>query len=1173
MKITYYILLAASLLLCGCQSNESSLFEKLDSDRTGITFSNKIQNSDSLLLMSFEYIYNGGGVAIGDINNDGLQDIYFSGNLVSGGLYLNKGDFKFEDITTSAGIKTSKWLNGVSMVDINQDGYQDIYICAGGIKSASNDRVNLLYINNGNNTFTESAKAYGLADNGYSQHAAFFDYDLDGDLDMYLLSTELDPYNWKEYRPRRVNGEAPNNDKLYRNNGDDTFSDVSGEANILIEGYGLGIGICDINNDYWPDIYVANDFLSNDIIYINQQDGTFVDQADSYLDHTSRNGMGTDIQDINNDGLADIMVLDMLPPDNLRQKTMMGFLDYDKYKMGLRRGYQPQFPRNTLQLNNGNGTFSEIGQLAGIHQTDWSWSTLLQDFDNDGNTDVLITNGFRLDVTHMDFATYSRQITASGVGTEAAKREQMLNKLKELPEIKLHNYIYQNNGDLTFSDKSFEWGLGESSYSNGSAFADLNNDGALDLIINNIDAEAFIYRNNLTNEPARKKSFLKIKLQGNAPNLAGIGAQLRIKYGDQEQYRYFSPYRGYISTVENTLHFGLGETSIIDELEIVWPDKKVQRIKNIDVAENSTMTLSQRNATELVREKDDDRKIVQFVDLGDSLNIDYVHKDLDFSDFKVQPILPHKFSDLGPGIAVGDVNGDSLEDFYVGGSPVSPGSTFIQKTDGTFEKGEILTGDQLKDMGSLLFDADNDGDNDLYIVGGGSEFRPDTKLYQDKLYLNDGSGQFTLADEALPEMFSSGSSVSATDYDKDGDLDLFVGGRILPGSYPMPASSYLLRNDSDQGKCIFTDVTEQMMPGGQRQGLVTSAIWSDYDGDSWPDLIVVGEWMPVTLWKNVSGKSFRNETNQVGLSDTQGWWNSISAGDFDNDGDTDYLVGNQGLNTHFKASKEEPVCIYAKDYDKNGRIDPVMCYYNNGENYLAHSRDDLIEQISAMRVRFKTYDYYGKTPFSKSFRADELKDAYVVKSKTFSSSYLENQGDGKFKLKPLPRMAQVSPVFGIQVDDYNNDGNLDALLVGNSYGTHVAYGPYDAGKGIYLQGNGNGDFEVKSNGTNGFLMEGNAKALTKIRLSQHETAYIGSRNDGPLSAFMNFDKTSKSIQVKKDDVYAVISFKNGSSRREEFYYGSSYLSQASRVIEIEDTVEKVEIFNRQDVGRIIKLNL
>ncbi|MEM9918744.1 MAG: VCBS repeat-containing protein [Bacteroidota bacterium] len=1175
-RIGCFVLSCFALLL-GCQFTKPSadpLFEQMSATYTGVDFSNAISYPDSLIALSFEYLFNGCGVAVGDVNNDGLDDLFFTGNMTAGKLYLNKGAFQFEDITAQSGIDTKgKWSSGASMVDINEDGFLDIYICVGGYNKDEKVRANQLYINQGDNTFVEQAEQYGLADGGYSIHAAFLDYDKDNDLDMYLLTTELDPYSWTEFKPRRLKGEAANTDRLYRNNGNGTFTDVSKEAGIQIEGYGLGVGVWDVNEDGYPDLYVANDFLSNDIIYVNNGDGTFSDRIDDYLDHTSRNGMGTDLQDFNNDGHTDVIVLDMLPKSNRRQKSMFGFFNYDKFQLGIRSGYQPQYARNTLQLNNGPAdtlgklTFSEVGQLAGISQTDWSWSALFADFDNDGWQDLYITNGYRQDITHMDFATYSRQVAATPFGTEEAKRAQMLQKLKELPELKRPNYMYRNSGQLPFEDRSTEWGFTIDSYSNGAAYADLDQDGDLDLVVNNIDQPAFLYRNDLMQRDSQSH-YIRIRPVGPKGNRAGLGAKVRLRTADQWQHRYVSPYRGYLSTVESDLHFGLGVHRSIDELIIEWPDGRKQRLENLPA--NQTLRLMHKEAQAVALNQKPLSKEALFQEVSQATGLQYEHREKDFIDFKVQAILPHKHSQNGPGIAVGDVNGDGLEDCFLGGAEGTNGRFFIQQSDGRFmgKTADMEVGHD--DMGSLLFDADGDGDNDLYVVSGGSSFQPHTPLYQDRLYLNDGRGAFTLAASALPKMWNSGAAVVANDFDRDGDLDLFVGGRIVPGAYPMPARSYLLQNESENGTVVFKDVTSELLPQATEAGLVCAALWTDFDNDNWTDLILAGEWMPITFYKNEEGR-FEDVTKQTGLTNTSGWWNSLVAADFDDDGDMDYLAGNLGLNSRYRASADEPVCIYAKDYDKNGRIDPVLCHFVEGKNYIAHSRDMLIEQINSMKGRFKTYDAYGKTTFERSFTSEELKDAYVVKSENFASSYLENKGNGRFEMRDLPMAAQVAPIFGMQTGDFNEDGFLDVLLVGNSYATEIGIGRYDACKGVLLAGDGQGGFHPLTLKETAFFVDGDAKSLACLLGRDAQPIWLAGRNNGQTKVFAKSnDWKGKYIKVQAADRYALIQLANGKSRRVEFYFGSTYLSQSSRCLYLPPAAKSCEIYSTGSNKRTIQ---
>jgi len=1179
IKYFHLIFLSALFLFSNCSIDEKeTLFELLDAEETGIYFSNDLSNSDSLIALSFEYLFNGSGVAIGDFNNDGLSDVFFTANMKNSKLYLNEGDMKFIDITETSNIDTKgKWASGVAVVDINQDGWLDIYICVGGLSTENEKRSNLLFINQKDNTFMEESKAYGLDDSGYSINAAFFDYDQDGDLDMYLLTTELDPYNWTDFRPRRINGEASNNDRLYQNNGNNTFTDVSKEAGIQIEGYGLGIALCDLNKDGNTDLYIANDFLSNDIIYINNGDGTFIDKIDDYLAHTSRNGMGIDMQDINNDGHTDIMVLDMLPTSNARQKSMFGFFNYDKFKLGIESGYQPQYARNSLQLNNGNGTFSEVGQLAGVDRTDWSWCSLFADFDNDGWQDLFVTNGYRQDITNMDFATYSRQVTSSQIGTDKAKRKQMMTKLSSLPEIKMTNFIFKNDGIISFKNKTKEWGFDLPTYSNGAAYADLDNDGDLDLVINNIDERAFVYQNNLNQKEKKDSSnYLRVKLIGKKNNLQAIGAKVKVVLEDDKlQIRLVSPYRGYLSSVENVLHFGLGKNEIIDRVEVEWADGKIQTYDRIKANQILEIKYDETSVRRNFGTKNQESLFVER-DIGTK----FTHQENDFVDFKIQPILPHKHSQGAPALTVGDVNGDGLEDFYVGGSAEFSGKLFLQlddRTDGiednNFNNKDLNLDNDFHDMGALLFDADNDEDLDLYVVSGGTNYQSKLAMYQDRLYLNDGKGNFTKSN-GLPKIEASGASVIAADYDKDGDLDLFVTGRIVAGAYPTAAKSYLLRNDFKNGQVHFADISNEL-PNDGKLGLVSSALWTDTDNDGLTDILLCGEWMPITILKNQSanqtndGKSF---SEKIEIPNSNGWWNSLTAGDFDKDGDIDYIAGNLGLNSRYEASKEEPVCVYAKDFDKNGRIDPVICHFIEGQNYIAHSRDMLIKQINSMRVRFKTYTDYGNTPFEKSFTKAELSDALILKSETFTTSYIENLGNGKFDIQPLPIEVQVAPIFGMISEDFNSDGNLDVMMVGNSYATEIMVGQYDACIGIVMLGDGKGGFKCSPSVQSGFFVDKDAKALAKIMLGENEPTYLATRNRESIKAFTKSENVKKIdiVNIKDSDLFAMIQEVDGTKYKQEFYFGSSYLSQSSRVLIVPVTAKQVTVYDINGRSRTVK---
>ncbi|WP_245590579.1 VCBS repeat-containing protein [Adhaeribacter aquaticus] len=1139
------------------------MYTLLKSTDTGINFSNTISENDSLNILNFIYIYNGAGVAAGDVNNDGLTDLFFGGNLVSSKLYLNKGKLKFEDISAPAGVNTNLWVTGVTMVDINQDGLLDIYVCT--IKPNSIEGApNLLFINKGidktgNLSFKEEAQAYGLADKGYSTQAAFLDYDQDGDLDMYLLTNASDRTNRNNPNYKLTRGQNNNTDRLYRNNGNNTFTDVSKEAGIQTEGWGLGVGISDINQDGWPDIYAANDFISNDLLWINNKNGTFSNKAAQYLKHTSYNAMGTDITDFNNDGLVDIMVLDMLPEDNKRQKTTMDGPNYDRFELNKKMGYEIQYIRNSLQLNNGNGTFSEIGQLAGVYATDWSWSPLFADYDNDGLRDLFITNGYVRDITDLDYVHYQQDAISFGDASSVKEREK---ELAGAPKVKIPNYIYQNRGDLTFADKTKDWGLEEPSNSNGAAYADLDNDGDLDLVVNNLNSEAFIYQNNA--QQLNQNHYLNLRLQGAAPNREGIGATIRIKYKGQQQFYEHYPTRGYQSSVDPTVHFGLGKTAVVDSLEVIWPGGRYQLLRN--VKPNQILVLDIRQATG-TKPAPKPAPAPLFTEASSSFGIAYKHEEDDFIDFKNQPLMPHKLSQGGPGLAVGDVNGDGLDDFFVGGSARRSGTIFYQNHQGKFTSRPLTSVPNTEDdMGALFFDADNDKDLDLYVATGGNEYLNMPQNYLHRLYKNDGKGNFTLDENALPRITSSGSCVTAADYDQDGDLDLFVGGRNNPRQYPMPGQSCLLRNNGG----TFTNQTASLCKELETIGMVTTALWTDFDQDGQVDLLVAGEWMPLTFFKNNKGK-FTNVTASTGLTHTEGWWNSLLAADFDNDGDMDYVGGNLGLNSRYKASPEQPVTIVAKDFDKSGNVDPVMGYYIQGQNYPAPARDALTDQMVMMRKRFPRYADYAETTFEKLFTKEELEGAYTARSYTFQSSYIENVGNGKFQIKALPMPAQVAPVFGMVASDYNQDGNLDLLLAGNSYAPETAVGYYDAAYGTLLTGNGKGGFAAVAPKQTGFAVKGDAKAMVQLLTRDKEPLVLVSQNSDSLKVFRSKAKAEyQVVPLQATDAYAELEFNNGKKRREEFCYGTTYLSQSCRTLVVQNA-SKVTITDFKGNKRAIDL--
>ncbi|HYF67978.1 MAG TPA: VCBS repeat-containing protein [Ohtaekwangia sp.] len=1178
VKISCRIILGfvvSSFFIFGCSEKEKDdkLFKLVSSSHSGIEFQNSIIETDSFNVLNFEYIYNGAGVGVGDVNGDGLIDLYFGGNMVSSKLYLNKGDFVFEDITDKANVSTADWCTGIAMIDINQDGKLDVHVSTITPKLNGHSE-NLFFINQGNDengvpVFREMAHQLGVADTSYSTQSAFFDYDLDGDLDMYLLTNANELFVRSNPIGQRHDGSGKSVDKLYQNIGNDSlgnpsFKDVSREAGILSEGWGLGVVISDLTQDGYPDVYVANDFMSNDHFYINNQNGTFSEQSGQRLKHQEMNGMGVDIADLNNDGLNDIVVVDMLPEDNLRQKTMFSDLSYDRFQLALQRKYEPQYVRNVLQLNNGNGTFSDIGYYAGIHATDWSWSPLIADFDNDGWKDIFITNGYVRDVTDLDFGVYAKDVGM--FGTKDARRQKLIEGANKLQGINKPNLLFRNNKDLTFTNTAEDWGLAEPSYSNGSAYADLDNDGDLDIVINNLNSKAFLFENRcVTSDSTRgEHNFLRIDLIGTQGNREGIGATVSIYYNGISQFVENTPQRGFKSNVEQSLHFGLANIAAIDSLIVKWPGFKSQKITNVKV--NQVLALREDDATESSLQTVRHSSIFNQADL-EEMGITFSHQENNFIDFKVTATLPRKHSQQGPAICTGDVNGDELVDFIVGGSAHRPAVGFIQTREGKFRRFELPKKTE-EDIGLLLFDADGDNDLDLYCVSGSSELGKDDENYKDRIYLNNGNGQFNRTAESIPETKSSGSCVIGQDFDRDGDIDLFVGGRVKPGSYLLAPESYILQNN---GKGVFTDVTENMAPQIRNIGMVTSALWTDYNNDGWIDMLVVGEFMPVTFFKNVNGKQFINDT-ELTIKNSSGWWNSIAGGDIDNDGDTDYVIGNVGLNSTFKASIHEPVSVYAKDFDDNGSVDPILSRYIGGNEYPVHPRETLTAQIVGFKKKLRSYEIYGKTFLKDLLTAEMIQDAYILRATEFRSSLLENLGNNQFALRPLPGPAQYAPVCGILLRDINKDHNLDIISIGNDYSAEPLSGYYDAGIGNCLLGDGKGNFKSLDVTFSGFSVDGDAKALVSLPVKNKEL-FLATQNQDDIVAFLYASKREGSfIKLKQSDLYAEFHFTNGAKRKVEFYFGESYLSQSPRTVSIPEGVDKIVVFDSMGGRRTLSIN-
>jgi len=1173
-KLSIFFFIIISIFIFSCK--EKTLFTEIDAEDSGITFANRIDENDTLNILTFEYVYNGGGVAMGDFNNDSLVDIYFTANTRPNKLYLNrtqKGEkLHFEDVTEKANVDgNGRWSSGIALVDINNDNLLDIYVCATARKTVR-QRTNILYVNQGVGKdgvpiFKDMAQEYGIADTTHTTNAAFFDYDNDGDLDLYLVVNEMDDDKLpNKFQEKGSIKESKRTDRLYKNfnkeEGKIRFADVSKEAGIFDDAFGLGINITDINQDGWKDIYVTNDFLTNDLLYINNQNGTFSEKAIDYFKHTSYSAMGNDIEDINNDGLVDIIALDMMPETNYRKKMMTPANSYVTYQNNDKFGYLYQYPRNTLQLNRGKNPntgqtlFSEISLLAGVAQTDWSWTPMVTDFDNDGFRDIIITNGFPRDITDLDFLAYRNEVNS-------LMSKSML--LDYVPKVKLKNYAYKNmakSNAVQFEDVTDKWGINNPTSANGAAYADLDNDGDLDYVVNNINDSASVFQNNLTKLKPEESNYLGVRLKGSQYNINSIGAWIEIIYGDNQKQVYENnPYRGYLSSIEPKAHFGLGKHRQVKQVKVIWPGGKSIVVKQVKA--NQTITLDEKNATTSLPDVNLPKANTFFEEITQKVTLDYKHEEEDYIDFNVQKLLPHKLSQFGPSMSVGDINADGIEDVFVAGSKNHKGKFLLQQPNGTFKTIDLLPGKDgseklSEDMGTLLFDADKDGDLDLYIVSGSNESAPNAPEYQDKLYINDGKGHFIENINALPKFLKSGSCVKAADFDKDGDLDLFVGGRVEPNMYPKPVNSYILLND----KGIFRDVTTQFAPILQNIGMICDVSWSDFDNDGWLDLVMAGEFMPITILKNNQGKSFLIHESEE-LKSKVGWWNSVASGDFDNDGDIDYIFGNNGLNTLLKASNKLPVSIYAKDFNNDGFFDAIpTVFYKDTEGdrkeFPFNTRDDLAKQFIQTRQRFQNYAKFSQATIKEILKPEELKDAIVVRATFFESSYMENLGNGKFSIKALPIEAQFAPIFGIITQDFDQDGNLDILLAGNDYGIEVSVGRNDAFQGLMLRGDGKGNFLTVNMQKSGFCADGDAKSLVKVLNPKGKLMTLVSQNRNYLKLF-EYRYPTKNIPLTSNDIFAWIHLKNGKKRKEEFSFGNSFLSQSGRNLVLSSDVKLVEI--------------
>ncbi len=1095
---------AALLCLGGCSTaSEPPVFRLLDAGKTGVDFANTITTSDSLNAQSDPYVYNGAGVAVGDIDNDGRPDLFFAGNMVSSRLYLNKGEMRFEDITTAAGVRTSRWATGVTMADINSDGWLDVYVAVSGPPWAKGaDRTNQLFINNHDRTFTESAAKYGVADSSFTTHSALLDYDRDGCLDLFLLNNAPTDFARGDGGMGSANrkGQSPGSlNVLYRNDCHGHFTDVSLQAGIVpVPGYGLGVAVADINGDSWPDIYVSNDIGPNDVLYVNNRDGTFTDKAAQSLKHTSLAGMGVDIADFNNDGWPDIVQVDMWPSDLTRRKRMSGFATYDGQLAARSRGIREDVSANVLQLSNGvtpsgDVVFSDVAQMAGVAATDWSWSALFADFDNDGLKDIFIGNGYPKAVNDLDYQT------AANGAVRAGDTQRALKLLSDLYAYELPNYVFRNNGDLTFSDQSKAWGIDKPGFAYGAAYADLDGDGKLDLVVNNIDGPASIYHNVRPTDETHH--FLAIRLQGDSLNTHGIGASIALSAGGVQQHLYNAPSRGFMSSMDGPLHFGLGGANRVDTVAVVWPDGRRQLLTNlaadrvVDVkwADASPPTAGSVTPTTSSKVAATEQ---YFTQADASQGLAFTPRPPSLVDFHVQPLLHYMPSRQGPPTAVGDVNGDGLDDVFVGGGSRAPGTLLVQQKDGRFvasTQNQPWTADSLfDDWGALFFDANGDGRPDLYVASGGYQLAPNSPLLQDRLYLNTGTGAFVNAPaNALPAMPTSTAAVRAGDFNGDGKLDLFVGGRLSPREYPSPARSYVLRNDGDH----FTDVTGEVAPELAKPiGMITDATWVDFDGDGKLDLVTVGEWMPIDFYRN-EGTRLRNVTSSMKLPPQRGWWYSLAVADVDKDGRPDLVAGNVGLNVAYQATPESKFGIYASPFTGGQNTDIVLTQQVGPKEVPIASLATLGHEMYTLGVKFPTYGSFASASMDQLFGQSELQRAVHYQADTFASVLLHNDGNGAFSATPLPSLAQASPIRGIAPVDVDGDGHLDLVVAGNLYDIEPNTPRADAGNGVWLRGDGRAHFTAVSPRESGFLAPHNAAGLALLTTTAGKSLLVANTGD------------------------------------------------------------------------------